>query len=264
VTLWDVTTWKEVDVVVDERLCRRADGTGVLGCELSKEGELWACYLEKAIAAHCGGWDKIDGGATVHAWALLLGSKERYTIQRKGGPASKFGCFGARNPNTGKWERLANSPHEGFQGLWPMDWPEAGGGGKANLSAEEVFARMCAWDDANYLMAAGTKTGSDKNRTNGIVDGHAYSVLECVNDAAGTPVDLLKVRNPWGSGEVEEGMWRDGGPGWAEYPQIAALLKPEVKDDGIFWLSKEEFFTHFANVYVCAVDMAAFVAHDSA
>ena len=28
VTLWDLPSWSEVDVVVDERLARKADGTG--------------------------------------------------------------------------------------------------------------------------------------------------------------------------------------------------------------------------------------------
>ena len=65
----------QVDVVVDERLARKPDGTGLLGCEPSRDGELWACYLEKAVAAHCGGWDKIDGGQCTHAWALLTGCK---------------------------------------------------------------------------------------------------------------------------------------------------------------------------------------------
>ena len=38
------------------------------------------------------------------------------------------------------------------------------------------FERMCAWDDQNYVLAAGTKPGSDSNTTDGIVDGHAYTV----------------------------------------------------------------------------------------
>ena len=63
VTLWDLKTWKEVDIVVDERLPIRADGTGrIFGAKPSEDGELWVCYLEKALAAHCGGWDLIDGG----------------------------------------------------------------------------------------------------------------------------------------------------------------------------------------------------------
>jgi hypothetical protein len=47
-------------------------------------------------------------------------------------------------------------------------------------------------------MGAGTKSGSDTEDTDGIVDGHAYSVITCVNDAAGTEFDLVKMRNPHG------------------------------------------------------------------
>ena len=55
ITLWDLATWSEVDVVVDERLAAKATGDGLLGCEPSVDGELWVCYLEKAVAIHCGG-----------------------------------------------------------------------------------------------------------------------------------------------------------------------------------------------------------------
>jgi hypothetical protein len=62
VTLWDLKTWKEVDVVVDERLPVRSDGSGfLLGAKPSRDGKLWVPYLEKAIAAHCGGFDKLQG-----------------------------------------------------------------------------------------------------------------------------------------------------------------------------------------------------------
>ena len=47
VTLWDLPTWSEVDVVVDERLARKADGSGLLGASPSSDAELWVCYLEK-------------------------------------------------------------------------------------------------------------------------------------------------------------------------------------------------------------------------
>ena len=61
-----------------------------------------------------------------------------------------------------------------------------------------LFQRMCAWDDNNFIIGAGTKSGSDSDKTDGIVDGHAYSILTVVNDAAGTDIDLIKMRNPWG------------------------------------------------------------------
>ena len=76
ITLWDLRTWKEVDIVIDERLPAHYDGSGnLLASKPSEDGELWACYLEKALAIHCGGWDKIVGGQCTHAWALLTGCK---------------------------------------------------------------------------------------------------------------------------------------------------------------------------------------------
>jgi hypothetical protein len=62
ITLWDLNIWKEVDIMIDERLPVMSDGSGrLLASKPSEDGELWACYLEKALAAHCGGWDKITG-----------------------------------------------------------------------------------------------------------------------------------------------------------------------------------------------------------
>jgi len=261
VTLWDLPTWTEVDIEIDESLSARADGSGLLGCSVSEDGELWACYLEKAVAVHCGGWDKINGGQCTHGWALLTGCKEQYTIQRT--KSGKYKCLGAYNPNDSRWEELANSPHDGFHGLWPMKWPEVGANGKDALNLEltedELFERLCCWDDHNFVIGAGTKSGSDTKKTDGIVDGHAYSVLECCNDVAGTEFDLIKVRNPWGRGEFESGMWDDDGPGWTEHPKVKEALKPVAADDGIFWVSKQEFFKYFPTIYLCASDMTKFL-----
>ena len=71
-------------------------------------------------------------------------------------------------------------------------------------------------------------------------------------------IDLIKMRNPHGSGEIDSGEWDDDGPGWDRYPDVKAALNPEVKDDGIFWVSKSEFFQYFKTIYVCAKDMTAF------
>lgn len=52
ITLWDLTTWKEVDIHIDERLACSPDGKGLLASKPSEDGELWVPYLEKAIAVH--------------------------------------------------------------------------------------------------------------------------------------------------------------------------------------------------------------------
>jgi len=258
VTLWDLTTWSERDIVIDERLAASPDGNGqLLSTKPSEDGELWVCYLEKALSIHCGGWDKITGGQCTHAWALLTGCKEQYTI-KKNPKTGKFQCFGKYNPYEKRWANHGNSPHDGELSMWQMDWPKVGGGGSRDLelTEEEVFQRMCAWDDTNYIVGAGC---SDAGSDGGLVDNHAYSVIEAHNDVAGTDIDLIKVRNPWGKGEIEDGMFDDDGPGWTRYPQIKKALNPVVADDGIFWVTKEEFFVFFATIYLSASDMTAFL-----
>ena len=66
------------------------------------------------------------------------------------------------------------------------------------------------------------------------------------------------VRNPWGKGEIEDGEFDDDGPGWDRYPQIKALLNPVVADDGIFWVTKQEFFKFYDTIYVSASNMTVF------
>jgi len=263
ITLWDLPTGEQVDITVDERLCSRADGSGVLGASPTLSGDLWCCYLEKAMAVHCGGWDKINGGQCSHAWRMLTGCQEQYTIQRLRG---EFRAMGAFNPKTHQMEKLENSPHDSWKGAWTMPWPEVGGGGGAGLglSENELFERMCAWDDAGFVMAAGTRQGSDSQHHEGIVDGHAYTILDCENDVAGTEFDLIKVRNPWGRKEFVSGRWDDDGPGWEKYPEVKAALNPVVLDDGIFWVDKDEFFHFFSTIYLCARDMATFTGQNSA
>lgn len=140
-----------------------------------------------------------------------------------------------------------------------MPWPEVGGGGEGDIDQDALFLKMVAWDKVNYIVGAGTKGDSDKNSTGGLVDNHAYSVIESIRDVAGTGIDLIKVRNPWGKGEIEDGEFDDDGPGWDKYPQIKSLLNPVVADDGVFWVTKDEFFNFFHTIFLCASNMTEYV-----
>lgn len=55
------------------------------------------------------------------------------------------------------------------------------------------------------------------------------------------------------------GEFDDDGPGWEKYPQIKRELKPVVADDGIFWVTKDEFFKYYQTIYVSASDMTEFL-----
>ena len=263
VTLWDLATWKEVDIKIDERLCAAPAGSGqihLLASKPSEDGGLWDCYVEKALAIHCGGWDKITGGQCTHAWSLMTGCKHQYSI-RINPDTGKYACYAKYNPTTKKWARHANSPHDGEQTMWRVAWPKVGGGGGKDkeLTADELFDQMYAWDQVNYIVGAGTQGKSDKHRTDGMVDNHAYSVISAHKNVAGTKICLFKVRNPWGNGEIENGEFDDDGPGWDRYPQVKKELKPVVADDGIFYLTKKEFFKHFGTIYLSASNMTEFL-----
>ena len=258
VTLYDLETWEPRDVRVDERLAMNPNRPkNLLGASPSEDGELWVPYLEKAVAAHCGGWDEIEGGNCPHAWAMLTGCKQQYTITKESD--GRYAIWGMQHPTSGYWEEQTNSSvRNRGRSMWPMRWPDEGGGGDVDerFDRDQLFAKMAAWDEAHFIVGCSTEGNDDSTKTDGIVDGHAYTVLRSVVNVAGSGHDLVQVRNPWGSGEFETGMWDDDGPGWDEFPDVKAELKPVARDDGVFWMSKEEFFKYFTRVYVCAKRMA--------
>ena len=59
--------------------------------------------------------------------------------------------------------------------------------------------------------------------------------------------------------EIEDGEFDDDGPGWDRYPQIKALLNPVVADDGLFWVTKQEFFKYYGTIYLSASNMTEFL-----
>ena len=133
----------------------------------------------------------------------------------------------------------------------------------ANSEAKQIeaFTTLCQYDDANYLMGTHTRGGgTDKDkRADGLVDRHAYTVLECHQNVAGTAVDLVKLRNPWGTGELTSGQWDDDGPGWEEYPAVREAIQPVQADDGAFWMSRQELCQQMSDVTCVCIDMEVWV-----
>ncbi|CAG8503123.1 4000_t:CDS:2 [Ambispora leptoticha] len=81
----------------------------------------------------------------------------------------------------------------------------------------------------------------------GLVDGHAYSIL---GSAEYQGTRLVKVRNPWGNTEWT-GAWSDGSELWT--PESMAALNHRFGDDGIFWISYEDFLDYFNLYYRCRI-----------
>lgn len=82
----------------------------------------------------------------------------------------KYKCFSKYHPIEKRWVKHGNSPHDGDPNSYPSAWPKLGGGGdmELELSQDDLFKRMVAWDQQNYIVGAGTKGTSDKHSTGGL------------------------------------------------------------------------------------------------
>lgn len=84
---------------------------------------------------------------------------------------------------------------------------------------DDTFEKIFEYDEANYMMGCSMSDTYDQAlaEQQGIVPGHAYTLLSAaeVLDINGNTVRLVKLRNPWGSGEWN-GDWSDNSPLWTE------------------------------------------------
>ena len=121
-------------------------------------------------------------------------------------------------------------------------------------TAEENWRIICEGERNNYIMASSSsdfnRTGNDAaDRSTGLSGLHAYSLLSAHEVYAnGRQVKLIKLRNPWGKGEWK-GDWSDSSHLWT--PELRHQLGLVDEDDGIFFMSYEDFQKYFSNFDVC-------------
>lgn len=124
-------------------------------------------------------------------------------------------------------------------------------GSRISVSPSEstqLFHSLRKHFDKGCILACGSK-GEDKTREQGresvkgsVVGGHAYSILGMYEPLLSTEkVQLLKLRNPWGSFEWK-GDWSDKSPTWDTYSGVALEIgRPPDLDDGIFYINWRDF-----------------------
>eukprot|EP01006_Ploeotia_vitrea_P041861 TRINITY_DN66582_c7_g1_i1.p1 TRINITY_DN66582_c7_g1~~TRINITY_DN66582_c7_g1_i1.p1 ORF type:complete len:1187 (+),score=612.75 TRINITY_DN66582_c7_g1_i1:159-3719(+) len=110
-----------------------------------------------------------------------------------------------------------------------------------------LFATLLDYHESGYLMGAGSPAGEDSVAASrfGIVQGHAYSLLRVVEVDG---LQLVQLRNPWGRQEWT-GDYSDNSPQWTR--RLKAKLGYTQADDGVFWMSFQDFVSHFEDIYVC-------------
>ncbi|CAI5770844.1 calpain-13-like isoform X1 [Podarcis lilfordi] len=89
------------------------------------------------------------------------------------------------------------------------------------------------------------------NEKNGIVQGHAYTVVETAEvPYMGMKERLIRLWNPYGHKEWT-GAWSDRSMEWDRVPKQYKKSLYEDKDNGEFWMSYEDFQEHFLFLHVC-------------
>jgi hypothetical protein len=125
-----------------------------------------------------------------------------------------------------------------------------------------MWEYLKSWDSANYLMGASTSGGHENQREDGIVTGHAYSLLVAKTITAdGRKHRMVCLRNPWGNDKEWNGAFSDHWSGWSRYPQLKAQTIGSrgwyggVAADGKFWMSYEDFKNVWETVVVAKKSM---------
>mmetsp|Transcript_42499 Transcript_42499/g.79230 ORF Transcript_42499/g.79230 Transcript_42499/m.79230 type:complete len:176 (+) Transcript_42499:1-528(+) len=86
----------------------------------------------------------------------------------------------------------------------------------------------------------------------GLHTSHYYSFLAALSEQLddGTPVKLVKLRNPWGYKEWTKD-WSDSSDKWDENPKLKARVDSHVRNDGQFWMAWDDWEHVFSNITIC-------------
>ena len=118
--------------------------------------------------------------------------------------------------------------------------------------ADKIWNGLLKGQEMGYIMTAGTSadTANLDIEENGLVPGHAYTILGVYEISSGVKTRLVRIRNPWGAGEWS-GDWSDNSSLWTNAIRRQVGIDSKRKDDGEFFMSFEDFLTYFCMMGIC-------------
>ncbi|XP_053574234.1 calpain-5-like [Bombina bombina] len=217
--LWRFGQW--VELVIDDRL--PTVGGELLFCRPERKGgAFWCALLEKAYAKLNGSYEALDGGSTAEALIDFTG--------------------GISEPIKLLEENLGSDVEK----------------------KKKLFKALIKAYSRSSLISASIRPypgqSEEEVLSSGLVTGHAYSVtsVRSITLRSGLlslfqthKLRLIRLRNPWGSGEWT-GAWSDGSEEWKRVSHSQRKkMGVTVSDDGEFWMSWDDFCTHFTDLTLC-------------
>jgi len=119
-----------------------------------------------------------------------------------------------------------------------------------SITSTKLFQVLVGWHKLGFICTAScghTNRAQGDYKRMGLQPAHAYTILG-VAQVNGS--QLVKLRNPWGSGEWR-GRWSDNDrTRWTPSARKMCNFKPNSKD-GVFWMCVEDLRQFFNSVTTC-------------
>ncbi len=112
---------------------------------------------------------------------------------------------------------------------------------------DEFWHKLEYYVEEAFLMGCSIEGVGEHDNGRGLLTGHAYGIISC-RVTRRDRVRLLQIFNPWGMKEWT-GAWSDGSPEWT--PELIEELNQSDEDDGMFWITFEDFLANFNMFSVC-------------
>ncbi|KAK2964136.1 Calpain-type cysteine protease [Blattamonas nauphoetae] len=115
------------------------------------------------------------------------------------------------------------------------------------IPVDELWARLEIYESKQYFIAAGTP-GQEEIKGNGLILGHAYSVVKIRQHK---DTRLVMLRNPWGkinwTGPFSNSSKKD----WTL--EMQNKFERADPDKGYFWMNVNDFAVEFDQLYACKI-----------
>ena len=225
VRLFDKHSHRWRTLTIDDRVPVRSDGAPYFSNPHGNE--LWVLLLEKAYAKMLGNYHALEGGFCADAFTAFTGNDSIVYLSED---------------ETGE------------------SW-SGGRDGLSTLKRDKMFSVLKKCLKANMLVAAGSRHDgkTDKDApSQGIVHGHAYTILDA---ATCNGESIIKLRNPWGSGEWTGKYSSLEDPSWMNSVANTLRGKKIVHEPGTFWMPFTDFCKHYSHIDICVISVSVSNLH---
>eukprot|EP00913_Durusdinium_trenchii_P035524 g33244.t1 len=216
--LFDIEKSEWTSVAIDEFLPCNVR-YGVPRAEFSKPlgEEIWVMLLEKAMAKFCGSYGALSGGGCAWAFQVLTGKTDVISYARERDGTWRRRRLNARSKKARNPRSISihpSAPHA-FAVLTPaVRWVQIVAIRLSDGSLKELYQTLQEHICDRHVMGcsiAGNSAGAEGAKGNGLYTNHVYSLLKIIPESLddGSPIRLVKLRNPWGNSEWKGDCWSD-------------------------------------------------------